>query len=436
MPQFKKYEDKKMLEKNKEYTIRITSVSSDGNGVGHIDGFTVFVPYTAAGDTVKITLEKVKSRFGIGRLLEIVTPSVDRIEPVCGAFVRCGGCQLRHMSYGSELREKRGIIENAMQRIGGFSGFKLDGITGMENPRRYRNKMIFHTNSDLCGFFAVKSHNIIPIDDCEIGFEENKNILAAVKEFLPQIGLTQIFTRKAFKTGEIMVVLSARKNIEKAGEIVERLRGADKNIAGIIADINGRKELLWGKNKIEDILCGVKFEISADSFFQVNPVQTEKLYSKALEYADLTGSETVMDIYCGIGTISLCAAKHAKKVIGIEIVERAVSDARENAECNGIENAEFYAGSAENIVPRLINNGERPSVVILDPPRAGSDEKTLQAIVKAEPKRIVYVSCNPATLARDARFLADKGYKITRAEGFDLFPRTMHVETACLFNKA
>lgn len=419
-----------MLEKNKEYTTKITSVSSDGNGVGHIDGFTVFVPCTAAGDTVKIALEKVKSRFGEGRLLEIIEPSADRTEPGCSAFGRCGGCQLRHMNYEAELCEKRGIIENAMQRIGGFSGFKLENITGMDAPCRYRNKMIFHVNSDLCGFFAVKSHEIIPLDDCEIGFEENKNIVAAIKGFLPQSGLTQIFMRKAFKTGEIMVVLSAKKKIENTGKIVERLHGADKNIAGIIADINGKKELLWGKDKIEDILCGVKFKISADSFFQVNPLQTEKLYSKALEYADLTGSETVMDIYCGIGTISLCAAKRSKKIIGIEIVERAVLDARENAEYNGIDNAEFYAGSAENIVPRLINNGERPEVVILDPPRSGSDERTLGAIVNAAPKRIVYVSCNPATLARDARFLADNGYEIIHAEGFDLFPRTMHVETA------
>lgn len=426
-----------MLEKNKEYTVKINSVSSDGNGVGHIDGFTVFVPYTAAGDTVKTVIETVKPRFCIGRLLEIISPSAYRVKPDCGAFGKCGGCQLRHMSYEAELTEKRGIIENAVRRIGGFKAFELDGINGMDNPNRCRNKMIFHVNSSECGFFAKQSHDIIPIDDCKIGFAENKNIIRAVMEYAREnrVRLTRIFTRKAFKTGQIMVVLSSGKKIPITDALVNKLLDAQKGIVSVIVEVNGKKTTLWGKDRIEDIICGVKFKISPDSFFQVNPTQTEKLYGKALEYADLTGSETVMDIYCGAGTISLCAAKRAKKVIGIEIIDRAVSDARKNAEINGIENAEFYSGSAESIVPRLIEHGEKPSVVILDPPRAGSDEKTLGAIVEAAPERIVYVSCNPATLARDARFLADRGYTIVKALGFDLFPRTMHVETVILFKK-
>lgn len=418
---------------NKEYTIEIKSISSDGNGVGHIDGFTVFVPFTAPGDTVRIVLEKLKPRFGEGRLLEIIEPSADRTEPECEIFTRCGGCQLMHLSYSAELSQKRGIIENAMLRIGGFDNFTLDGITGMENPRRYRNKMIFHTNGRSCGFYARGTHDIIPISDCEIGIEENSKIISAVTE--KNCEITHIFTRKTLKKGEIMVVLTSNKPIKNIKAIAERLHMLDKNIVSVISEINNKKTVVYGKERIEETLCGVKFEISADSFFQVNTLQTEKLYKKVMEYAAIKDDETVMDIYCGAGTISLCAAKRAKKAIGVEIVERAVMDARKNAELNGIKNAEFYAGSAEKIVPGLIADGERPAAVILDPPRAGSDERTLGAIAAAKPERIVYVSCNPATLARDAGFLADNGYKITKAQGFDLFPRTMHVETVMLMSR-
>lgn len=421
-----------MLEINKEYTVEISAVSSDGNGVGHIDGFAVFVPRTAVGDTVRVAAKKVKPRFAVCEPLEIISPSADRIESDCGVFERCGGCQLRHMSYEAELLAKRAAVESAMQRIGGFKGFELDGITGMDTPKRYRNKMIFHVSPSAHGFYAAKSHDIVPIDDCKIGIEENSKILDAISGYRGFIN--QVFIRKAFSTGEIMVVLSADKPIRNENELVEKLREIN-GMSSIIADINGRKTTLWGRERIEEILCGIKFEISADSFFQVNPVQTEKLYNKALEFASLTGSETVMDVYCGAGTISLCAAKSAKKVIGVEIVQRAVEDARKNAVINGIENAKFYADSAENIVPKLIDGGSLPDVVILDPPRAGSDERTLGAIVKASPKRIVYVSCNPATLARDAKFLAERGYTPERAHAFDLFPRTMHIETVCKFIK-
>lgn len=417
-----------MLEINKEYTVEISAVSSDGNGVGHIDGFAVFVPRTAVGDTVRVRAKKIKPRFAICEPLEIISPSADRIESDCAVFERCGGCQLRHMSYEAELPAKRAAVESAMQRIGGFKGFELDGITGMDTPKRYRNKMIFHISPSAHGFYAAKSHEIIPIDDCKIGIEENGKILDAISGD----AINQIFVRKAFATGEIMVVLSADKPI--GNEIIEKLKEIN-GISSIISDINGRKTVLWGRERIEEILCGIKFEICADSFFQVNPVQTEKLYNKALEFASLTGNETVMDVYCGAGTISLCAAKSAKKVIGVEIVGRAVEDARKNAIINGIENAEFFADSAENIVPKLIDGGSMPDVVILDPPRAGSDERTLGAIVKASPEKIVYVSCNPATLARDAKFLAERGYTPISAYAFDLFPRTMHIETVCKFIK-
>lgn len=428
-----------MPEENKEYTVNIEAVSSDGNGVGRIDGFTVFVPYTVAGDTVRIILEKVKSKFGEGRLLEIIEPSADRIIPDCKAFGRCGGCQLRHMSYDAELREKRGIIENAMRRIGGFSDFALDSITGMEEPRRYRNKAVFHIDPPVCGFYAQRSHDIIPIEDCDIGVAENGKIIAAVTEYMRVSGdaaISEIFIRKAFSTGEIMVLLTLKQSLADPNSLLEGLCAADKNIVSVITDKKGRKKTLLGRAYITDTLCGVNFNISADSFFQVNPIQTEKLYLKALEYAAPDGYETVLDIYCGIGTISLCAAKRAKKVIGVEVVERAIRDACKNAEINGIKNTEFYADRAENIVPRLIESGVKPDIVILDPPRSGSDKKTLNAIVTAAPKRIVYVSCNSATLARDSKLLSECGYKLKKASGFDLFPRTMHVETVCMFESS
>lgn len=450
-----------MIERDKEYIVDIEAVSSDGSGIGHIDGFTVFVPYTAAGDRVRVIITKVKSRFGYGKLKEITEPSPDRIKPLCKEFEQCGGCQLQHIAYVAELREKRGIIENAMKRIGGFKDFSLNGITGMETPQRYRNKMIFPVGCDggrpICGFYARKSHDIIAISDCMLGDTSNRAIINAVMEYMNENNVTaydekthkglvrRIFTRRAFATGEIMVVLSVNgHHTPRPDDLADRLQKADKNIAAVILNINtartsvglGKNNItLWGKSTITDTLCGIEFTISPDSFFQVNPAQTERLYNKALDFAGLTGKETVMDIYCGIGTISLCAAKRAKKVIGVEIVEQAIKDARENALRNGIENAEFYADSAENIVPVLIESGEKPEVVILDPPRKGSDEKTLGAIVKAAPKKIVYVSCNPATLARDASFLAEHGYRISKAHGFDLFPRTMHVETVVLMEK-
>lgn len=429
-----------MITENSEYTARITSLSSDGSGVCRIDGFTVFVPYTAVGDEARFVIEKLKPRFAIARLIEVSEPSPDRIAPDCEAFGKCGGCQLRHINYNAELSAKRGIIENAMRRIGGFNNFTLDGITGADNTCFYRNKTVFHVayNPVLCGFYEQQSHNIIPVYNCAIGIAENKEILNAVMEYIRESGdnaIDSVFTRKSFSSGEIMVLLSLKRTLADADNVVKKLRGTNHNITSIIAEKNKKNKTLYGNSYITDKLCGIEFAISPDSFFQVNPVQTEKLYAKALEYAAMTKNDTVMDIYCGIGTISLCAAKKAKRVTGVEIVKKAILDAKHNAERNNIQNVMFYAESAEKIVPILINDGERPDIVILDPPRSGSDKKTLNAIVKAAPKRIVYVSCNPATLARDARFLAEHGYEIKEAHGFDLFPRTNHVETVVLLSQ-
>lgn len=408
-----------------EYTVRIEAVSSDGNGVAHADGMVVFVPYTAVGDEVRIKITNVKKRFAYACVTEFLTLSPDRAEHDCGIYMQCGGCQLRHIKYEKQLEIKKEIVENAMRRIGGFRDFSLEAVIGMENPSRYRNKTVFHGDENGVGFYSEKTHNVVPVTDCKISMEE----IEAISRAISHTAAEQVFIRKSFSLGEIMVSVSG--NGIDARKLIKSLCAACENIKSIY--LNG--ENIYGEDTITDFLCGIKFKISPQSFFQVNPIQTEILYAKALEYAGIDNSMTVMDIYCGIGTISLCAAKKAKRVIGIEVVERAIEDAKENAMLNGIENAEFFAGKAEKLVPYIIKSGEKPDAVILDPPRSGCDNKTLGAIAEARPSRIVYVSCNPSTLARDARILADMGYGITKASAVDMFPHTAHVETVVLLSQ-
>lgn len=442
------------VERSKQYTVRIDSVSSDGSGAARIDGYAVFVPYTVPGDTALIEITDTKPRFGRGRVIEIISSSADRVKPRCAAYMKCGGCQLMHMDYAAQLREKRTVIENAVRRLGGFKDFELSGMTGMENPFGYRNKMFFQaggTSEPICGFYERGSHSVIPVDNCLLGDGINSEIIRAVLEYMKENGVSSyedgeglirgIFTRVSARTGEVMVIISGRP-LPRADALTAKLRAVSDSIVSVILNINykrgavlGDKNItLYGKNTITDYIGRIKFEISPQSFFQVNPTQTEKLYEKAVELAAPEG-KTVMDIYCGIGTISLCAAETAKKVIGVEIVERAVKDARRNAALNGVNNAFFYAGAAEKLVPHMLRDGERADTVILDPPRKGSDALTLAAIADAAPERIVYVSCNPATLARDAKYLAGRGYVIKEAHGFDMFPHTAHVETVMLMVK-
>lgn len=433
-----------MVEKNTEYTVKIESVSSDGSGVGHIDGFTVFVPYTAEGDIVLVKTEDVQKRFARARLLEVVTPSADRQDADCPTYGQCGGCQLRHIRYEKQLEIKQCAVENAMRRLGGFKDFTVDTITGTKRTSRYRNKVTFPVGQTggetVCGFYKPKSHDIIPLRDCVLCDSLNAQIIDAVLNYMRDNcvhAIRRIFTRKSFATGKMMVVITSTvRSLPKESSLIKRVRAVSDKVAGIILNVNnkgapfgGENVTLWGKSVISDTLCDTEFIISPDSFFQINPEQTEKLYRKVLQFAEIDEDTTVMDIYCGIGTISLCAAKKAKSVIGVEIVKQAIEDAKENAKLNGITNAEFYAESAENIVPGLIENKKMVDVVILDPPRKGSDKKTLTAIIKSGAKRVVYVSCNPATLARDVKFLCDSGYKISGSAVFDLFPHTCHVET-------
>ena len=451
-----------MVEKNKHYDIEITGVSSDGNGVCKVDGFTVFVPMTVTGDKGEIVIVKVLSKYAIGRMLDITTPSPIRQDPKCPVFKRCGGCHLQHIKYENQLEIKGGFIEDAMQRIGGFENLKCDEVIGMENPYRYRNKCIFPIGTDrngeiVSGFYASRSHDIIAIDDCMAGVLENEQIVKAVKEYMAETGVMpyneenhtglvrRVFIRDGRASGEIMVVVSVNgKNIPQKEKLVSKLAAVSDKIVSIYINVNETRtnnvlgmenKLIYGNAEIEDTLLGIKFKISPHSFYQINPYMTEKLYGKALEYANITDKDNVLDVYCGIGTISLAAAKSAKHVTGIEIVEQAVRDAKSNAKNNGITNADFFADSAENAVPKLIEGGMKPDVVILDPPRKGSDEATLRAIAKAQPKRIVYVSCNASTLARDAKYLSSLGYTPTAVTGVDMFPNTCHVETVVLLSQ-
>ncbi len=451
-----------MIEKKKRYNIEIKDISSDGNGVGSVDGFAVFVPVTAAGDVVEAEITKVKARYAEGKAVRLLTSSKDRGEPLCPVYEQCGGCNLQHINYDAQIRMKKGQIEAAFRRIGGFEGFSCDEMITMESPFRYRNKCIFQIGKDrsgelVSGFYASKTHEIIPVKDCLLCNGINGEVSGALIEYMKENNVSaydekarkgivrRLFIRNAETTGEIMVVVSVNSDgIPKRERLIKRLRKISDKLVSVYININKSKnsvlmgrenKLIYGKAEINDTLCGINFGISPDSFYQVNPHMTERLYGKALEYAEISENDIVMDVYCGIGTISLAAAKMAKHVTGIEIVERAVADAKKNADNNGIKNAEFYADSAENSVPRLITAGLKPDIVILDPPRKGSDEETLKAIAVTEPKRIVYVSCNPATLARDAKYLAGYGYNLVKCAGADMFGNTSHVETVVLMSR-
>ena len=451
-------------------TVVIEDMGIDGAGIGKIDGFTFFVKDAVIGDTVEAKIMKVKKGYAYARLLNIITPSAERTEPKCQYHKQCGGCQIQALNYKKQLLFKADKVKNNLQRIGGFSFEFLESIMepiiGMDTqgliPYHYRNKAQFPVGVDkngeiVTGFYAGRTHVIIPNTDCALGVEENKEILEAVIQYMKENKITpyneitgkgivrHILIRKGFATGEIMicVIINADKLPHQ-----EKMVNALSNVEGMISiTININKEktnvimgrtcrTVWGNDTITDVIGGISFSISPMSFYQVNPIQTEKLYNLALEYADLTGEETVCDLYCGIGTISLFMAKKAKKVYGVEIVEQAIEDARKNAERNHIDNAEFYVGKAEELLPRLYEEkGLYADVICVDPPRKGCDEECLATLVKMAPKRIVYVSCDSATLARDLKYLCANGYELKRICPVDMFPQTVHVETVCLLSQ-
>ena len=448
------------VEKNSDYIIDITGMGSEGEGIGRVDGFTVFIQGTLPGEKVKAKIIKLAKGYAIGKLLEIIVPSYERQEPVCSIYKRCGGCQLQHMTYEGQLRFKRSRVKDALERIGGLKYVEVKPVIGMKEPLRYRNKVqlpVGGGNKPLIGFYSPRSHDIIDMDKCYIQNEAADKVVKLTRDWMERYGIKaydeathsgvvrHIMVRQAYRTGEIMVVLITNsREIPHADEFITSVRENINGITGILQNINTKKTnvilgeqnvLLWGRETITDYIGRFKFNISPHSFFQVNPVQTEVLYSKALEFAGLTGSETVFDAYCGTGTISLFLADKAKKVYGVEIIPQAIENAKENAKLNGITNAEFITGEAEKVIPAMIDKGIRADVVVVDPPRKGCDESLLYAIGNMAPERIVYVSCDPGTLARDLGILEKLGYKVKEVQPVDMFPETAHVESACLLTK-
>ena len=449
------------MEKNQEFIVTIEDMNEDGAGVGKVDGYIWFVKDAVIGDVVRAKAMKIKKSYGFARLMEVLEPSVSRVIPSCPVARQCGGCQLQAMSYEEQLKFKERKVMNNLIRIGKFAEDEIHmlPIMGMEEPWRYRNKAQFPFGKDkdgnvIAGFYAGRTHAIVEAEDCLLGVEENREILDIVKRFMKEMkiepydelshkGLVRhVLIRKGFKTGEIMVCLVINGNkLPSKERLVEMLTGGDgvKGMTSISYSVNQEKtnvimgkEIvnLYGPGYITDYIGNVKYQISPLSFYQVNPVQTERLYGTALEYAGLTGNEIVWDLYCGIGTISLFLAQKAQKVYGVEIVSQAIKDARRNAEINGIHNAEFFVGKAEEVLPEQFEKKHvHADVIVVDPPRKGCDAVCLDTILKMRPERVVYVSCDSATLARDLRYLADGGYVVERGKCCDMFPGTVHVET-------
>ena len=462
-----------MFKKNDVLEIEITDQGTTGEGIGKVSGYTLFVKDTVIGDVAKVKVMKAKKNYAFARLVEIVKPSKYRVEPLCPVAKSCGGCQLQAMNYQQQLKFKQEKVFNNIRRIGGVEDFVMKPIMGMEElcvkgheengPFHYRNKAQFPVGRDkegriISGFYAGRTHSIISVNDCLLGTGVNKTVMDIIKMYMTLEGVKpydevthkgvvrHVLIREGKHTGEVMVcIIINGDKLPQVDRLVEQLLKVS-GMTDISLNINKEKNnvilgdkiiKLYGPGYIEDYIGDVKFRISPLSFFQVNPVQTEKLYSKAMEYAKLTGSETVWDLYCGIGSISLFLAKNARKVIGVEIVEPAVEDAKVNARINNIDNVDFISGAAEDVVPEYFqkHKGEpecNPDVIVVDPPRKGCDEKLLNTMVLMAPKRIVYVSCDSATLARDIKWLSDKGYKLVEATPCDMFGQSVHVETVAL----
>jgi len=461
------------MNKNDIVTVEITDIGVSGEGIGHVDGYTLFIKDAVIGDVVEAKVMKAKKNYGYARLMKVITPSEYRVEPKCAFARRCGGCQIQEMSYDRQLVFKDQKIRGNLERIGGFTKDQIDTVmqpvVGMEHPFGYRNKAQFPFGTDkegnpITGFYAGRTHDIIANTDCALGVEQNKEILEIILQYMRENKIKSYdektgkglirhaLIRYGFKTKEIMVCLVVNgKKLPKAERLIEKLIQIE-GMTSITISPNTRRdnvimgdsyEILWGQGYITDYIGNVKYQISPLSFYQVNPVQTEKLYGLALEYADLKGDETVWDLYCGIGTISLFLAQKAKQVYGVEIVPQAIDDAKENAKINAIDNAEFFVGKAEEVLPEYYaeyereHNGEtaHADVIVVDPPRKGCDETLLETIVKMQPEKVVYVSCDSATLARDLKYLCANGYEIRMCRGVDQFPQSVHIETVVLLSR-
>ncbi len=451
-------EDKCPVVKNQDYLVDIQGLGFEGEGVCKISNFTVFVPEALPGEKVKIKIVKVNKNYGFGKLVEILEPSKDRIEPQCSIYKRCGGCQLQHLSYKAQLEYKKSRVYDCLTRIGGLEDFNLHDTIGMEKPYRYRNKVQLPVglsgSKKAIGFYARRSHEIIDMETCLIQDDSAERAAQAVRQWIEKYDIQvydeqknmgvirNLMVRRGFKTNEVMVVIVTRtKELPKAMELVDNIKLLVPEVKSIIQNINPKQTnvilsdkcvTLFGSDTISDYIGSFRFNISPLSFFQVNPVQTEVLYSKALEYAELTGNETVFDAYCGTGTITLFLSQKAKKVYGVEIVPQAVENARINAAQNHVKNVEFITGESEKVIPELIKQGIKADVVVVDPPRKGCGPELLEAIAGIKPERIVYVSCDPGTLARDLGILKDKGYRTSEVQPVDMFPFTVHIETVVM----
>lgn len=489
--------------KNEDYLIHIDSLGYEGEGIGKIDGFTIFVKGALPGEKVKVKIIKVNKNFAFGKLVDIITPSKCRVEPVCNIYNKCGGCQLQHLSYNEQLNFKKKRVEDCIERIGklkinrnnkdkdynyedknnheynkniindseiiesnnkGFdsSGIIIHDTIGMDNPYRYRNKVQLPVGNVkgkfMVGFYSPRSHNIIDMEKCHIQHIMGDKAVEAIKYWLCKYNISvydektgtglvrHIMVRKAFKTGEVMIVIvTSQDKLPYKEEFVELMQKNIQGLKSIVQNINSNNtnvilgktcKTLWGKHTIVDSIGEFKFNISPLSFFQVNPVQTEILYNKALEYADLKGDEIVFDAYCGTGTISLFLSQKAKKVYGVEIIPEAIENAKVNAAENNIDNVEFIVGESEKVIPEIIKTGVKADVVVVDPPRKGCEKSLLEAIAKMKPEKIVYVSCDPGTLARDLGILGELGYRALEVQPVDMFPQTGHVECVVRIYKA
>lgn len=449
-----------MLSKNQIIPLEIQALTNEGNGVGRHQSMAVFVPMTAPGDRAQVRIVKVLSSYCYGIVEELETPSPLRVDQDCPVYRRCGGCVLRHITYEAELEAKQGWVEDAFRRIGGFANLAAEPILGSNRVEGYRNKAQYPLaqgpEGTYCGFYAPRSHTVVPVQDCRLQPAFFEDICQVVCAYIDRVGgavydeasgkglFRHLYLRWAEATGQVMVCLVVTKgSIPRQQELLDALLAACPQVASICLNVNPRRTNvilgqqtipLYGPGRIEDILRGVRVSLSPLSFYQVNHHSAEVLYDVAEEFAQLEPHHTLLDLYCGAGTIGLSMAHRVKELIGVEVVSVAVEDAKANAARGGVGNARFLCGDAGQAATQLAREGVRPQVIILDPPRKGCDQATLDAVVEMAPERVVMVSCNPATAARDAKILAEGGYLVQRVKPVDLFPRTKHVETCVLLS--
>ncbi|MDR0839848.1 MAG: 23S rRNA (uracil(1939)-C(5))-methyltransferase RlmD [Christensenellaceae bacterium] len=446
------------VQKNEDISLHIDSLTAQGQGIGKVDGFAMFVPQALPGEDVDAHVIKVHTGYGIAKLKAVRNPSPNRAAPRCPVYAQCGGCTLQHVRYEAQLAAKHAQVQDAIRRLGGFTDVKVEPVLGMTEPWRYRNKGSFPLGSGgsgvVMGFYAPHSHRIVPMEDCPIQDARGIAAACAVRDWAEQYGIAPY--DEATQRGDlrhvmartsaqgVMAVIVTTGKLPQRDALVANLKKRVPDLACVLHNINrtasnvilgGEYALVYGAARLETNIGGLRFDVSAQSFLQVNPTQTEALYQTVLSFLNLNGEETVADVYCGIGAISLLLAKAAKKVIGIDNVAEAVEDARRNAAQNDIRNAEFICGNAEDALPALVAQGAALQAIVVDPPRKGCEQAALQAILRSGAKRVVYVSCDPATLARDCRILADGGLRIARVQPVDMFPHTGHVETVVLLEK-